>query len=253
MVMWRLRGHRHEAHGFALSHYLGRSVARFGRVMARLASGQGFRVRASRAGAVRPARGVPRLRLPMARGWVAGLGVDVRMTAAIIGFHLNRTEVAPMIAACPQAQRVLRPMCWLLGIDAPCVARVVRRRRGGSQAGAPPSPHPRSASQPEPANAGEGEVSSPRPRSALQPKPANAGEGEEAAGVRAEAGALPSPHSWSASQPKPARAGEGEGFAPSSKASPPRRLTRAERKDALWYSNSEGRPYTWQFLKRGNR
>ena len=153
LVFWRMTGHRHAAHAFTLSHYLGRGVARFGRVMARLAAGEVFRVRASRAGQVRKAPAGPRVRLPMEYGWVARLGEDVRMTAAIIGHHLNRTEVLAMIAACPQAQRVLRPICHLLAIDAPCVPRLVRKRRVTSQAAAPPSP------QPSPANVGEGVAS----------------------------------------------------------------------------------------------
>lgn len=212
LASWRLTGHPRAAQAIALQNYFHRSAARFARVMAKLEAGVAFRPVASRAGAsgaggsgaARRERVAPRLRLPMDYGWVARLGEDVRMTAALLGYQLNRRDVAPMIAACPQAQRVLRPMCWMLAIDAPCVARVARKRRTrarGNCVVAPPSPHPRSASQPEPANAGEGdEVASPSPT-----------------------------------------------------ASPSSRTTYAERKAALWYANTEGRPSTWQFLKRGRR
>ena len=215
LVGWRLTGHPRAACATDVQRYLNRSVRRFLKVLERFAAGEVFRTRASRAGAVRTAPAAPRVRLPMEFGWVARLGEDVRMAAAMIGHHLNRTEVSALIAACPQAQRVLRPVCHLLAIDAPCVGRLVRKRRVRSQAGATPSP---------------------RPWSAPQPKPANAGEGDEATRARTQAGALLSPHPWSASQPKPASAGEGEGKR--------RWLTRKEREEALWYPNLEGKPMT---------
>ncbi len=128
LMGWRLVGHRHQRFAVEMHHYLNRATQRFLRVLARAAAGEVFRVRASRAGEVRQARATPRVRLPMEFAWVARLGEDVRMAAAMIGHHLNRTEVSALIAGCPQAQRVLRPMCHVLGIDAPCVAKLVRRR-----------------------------------------------------------------------------------------------------------------------------
>ncbi len=140
LMGWRLTGHKHQRFAVEMHHYLNRATQRFLRVLARAAAGEVFRVRASRAGEVRKARLAPRLRLPMEFGWVARLGEDVRMAAAMIGHHLNRTEVSAIIAACPQAQRVLRPMCHLLAIDAPCVGRVVRKRRVAKPAAAPLTP-----------------------------------------------------------------------------------------------------------------
>ena len=203
LVGWRLLGQPREAMGMEVQRYLNGCTRRFVRVLERLAAGEAFVVRASRAGQARKVSAVARVRLPGQYGWVARLGEDVRMTVAIIGHHLNRTEVSAMIAACPQAQRVLRPMCHVLGVDAPCVGRRVRKRRVRSQAIALPSP---------------------------RPSPANAGEGE--------GGMVPSPLPWSASQPKPAKAEEGEG----GEQRPAKRLTRKEREAALWYPNLEGKP-----------
>ena len=203
LVGWRLTGHPRAACAMDVQRYLNRSVRRFLKVLERFAAGEVFRTRASRAGEVRAASAAPRVRLPMEFGWVARLGEDVRMAAAMIGHHLNRTEVSALIAACPQAQRVLRPVCHLLAIDAPCVGRLVRKRSKIVVA-APPSP---------------------------RPSPARAGEGDEAT---PQAGALPSPHPWSASQPKPASAGEGVVRR--------RWLTRKEREAILWYPNLEGKP-----------
>ncbi len=221
----------------AIHRYLRGGGRRFAAVMTRLAAGGVFRTRKSRAGDVRGERTTPRVRLPGGFGWVVRLGEEVRMSAAMIAHHLNTPEVAAMVAGCPQAQRVLRRMCWVLAIDAPCVGRVVRGRRAKSVPVARPSPRPWSASQPKPASAGEGverklervkagELSSSRPWSASQPKPANAGEGERAVGDRAVE--TPSP------RPSPRNRGEGEGER--------RWLTRKERKAILWYPNLEGKP-----------
>ncbi len=133
----------------AMHNYLRRTARRFARVMARLAEGAVFQTRASRAGQARGERKTPRLRLPGGYGWVVRLGEEVRMSAALIAHHLNRTEVSAMIAACPQAQRVLRRMCHVLAIDAPCVAKLVRKRRVRACAVEGTS------TQPSPAPAGE--------------------------------------------------------------------------------------------------
>ena len=163
LMGWRLVGHRRAACAVDMHHYLMRGTRRFLRVLERLAAGEVFRKRPSRAGQVLPARATPRVRLPMEYGWVARLGEDVRMAAAMIGHHLNRTEVAALVAACPQAQRVMRPICHLLAIDAPCVGRVVRRKRVRRRAVQAPSPLSCSASQPKPARAGGGgEAGKPR-------------------------------------------------------------------------------------------
>ena len=170
LVGWRLLGQPREAMGMEVQRYINGCTRRFVRVLERLAAGEAFVVRASRAGQARKVPAVARVRLPGQYGWVARLGEDVRMTVAIIGHHLNRTEVSAMIAACPQAQRVLRPMCHVLGVDAPCVGRRVRKRRVRDRAVEGPSPRPWSASQPKPANAGAGEGGEQRPAKRLTRK-----------------------------------------------------------------------------------
>ena len=160
----------------AMHRYLRGCGRRFAAVMTRLAAGGVFRTRTSRAGEVRGERKTPRVRLPGGFGWVVRLGEEVRASAAMIAHHLNTPEVSAMVAGCPQAQRVLRRMCWVLAIDAPCVGRVVRGRRVKRVPVARPSPRP------SPRNRGEGEgergvgdraVETPSPL----PSPANAGEG----------------------------------------------------------------------------
>lgn len=148
-VGWRLTGHKRADRAIEVQNYLGRGIRRFLRVMARLAAGEVFRARASRAGAPARERAVPRLRLPMEYGWVSRLGEDVRTLAAGIGQNLNRADVSAVVAACPQAQRVLRPVCHLLGIDAPCVGRLLRRKRVRASARPAPRPSPGSPGERE--------------------------------------------------------------------------------------------------------
>ena len=136
----------------AMQRYLRGCGRRFAAVMTKLAAGGVFRTRKSRAGEVRGERTAPRVRLPGGFGWVVRLGEEVRASAAMIAHHLNTPEVAATVAGCPQAQFVLRRMCWVLAIDAPRVGRAVRGRRAKSVPVARPSPRP------SPRNRGEGEV-----------------------------------------------------------------------------------------------
>ena len=95
----RLMGRPREAMAVEMHNYLRRCGRRFARVMERLAAGWVFRSRPSRAGQERGERKTARVRLPGGFGWVVRLGEEVRMSAALIGHHLNQPEVSAMIRA----------------------------------------------------------------------------------------------------------------------------------------------------------
>ncbi len=145
-----LRLHPWREHAVPMHRYLMGGARRFARVLQRIAAGEVFRARPSRAGQARTPR--ERMKLPRHRGWVGSLGYQVRGFAGQLKFILEQPEMAALVAASPQAQRVLRPMFHVLGLEMACVPRLVRRPTKASPvAGEPPSPRP------SPANPGEGE------------------------------------------------------------------------------------------------
>ena len=109
-----------------LAAYLERVHRRMVTLMRRLHTGTMPRLRPRRerprAAAVPLEGKPPRLRLPRRHGWLAGeIGWAGRGVAAQIAYMLNQPETAALIAASPQAQRMLRPFCHMLGL---CVAAV---------------------------------------------------------------------------------------------------------------------------------
>ncbi|MCX7380579.1 MAG: hypothetical protein NT133_03970 [Alphaproteobacteria bacterium] len=129
MMGTKLIGHRNYGHGPAVWNYLIGGVRRFERVMVRIAAGEVFRKRKSRAGAVRKPPVGPRPAFPRTKGWVGFLGWEVVGFTAQLAYQMNRPEVAAIVAASPEAQRVLRPMFRLLNIDVACVPPLPRRPR----------------------------------------------------------------------------------------------------------------------------
>ena len=112
--------------------YINRTAQRFARLMARFEAGT---LRPHKPAAARPAREAkaerkPRLRLPTAKGW---LGQDVgwygRGYGSQLEHLLNQPETAALIASLPQAQRLLRPLCRMLGIAPACIPPLPRRPR----------------------------------------------------------------------------------------------------------------------------
>ena len=136
-----LAGHKLAPHCFEVWHAFTRAARRVVRALSRQAAGEVFRVRPSRAGQTRKASTKPRLRLPMEKGWVGKLGWGVRGWLTQMEYALNRPEFAALVAANPQAQRVLRPMLWRLGITVACVPPLPRRPR---------KPRPKPARQAKP-------------------------------------------------------------------------------------------------------
>ncbi|MCX7381596.1 MAG: hypothetical protein NT133_09320, partial [Alphaproteobacteria bacterium] len=121
-----LARHPYAAHWMEVWNYLIRCTRRFGRVLERIAAGDSFPVRKSRAGAVRKERARPRLAIPRRKDWIGQLGWQMRGCNLQIAYLLDRPEVAALIASSPQAQRALRPMFHILGVEVACVPPLPR-------------------------------------------------------------------------------------------------------------------------------
>ena len=94
---------------------LNRAVRRFDRVLARRGVGRAARVRAARADRVR-ARS---LGLPSGRGWlVRELGYEAVGYGSQLAALLADPAMQAALAAMPQAGRILRPLCRMLGLPA---------------------------------------------------------------------------------------------------------------------------------------
>ena len=131
---------------FLLCNRLGRLAGRFDALLARLEAGQP--AAAPGPARTRPPRAPPKpdtLRLPQDRGWL--FGMLPTMTAALHRIRLEALladpQTAALLAAAPEAGRILRPLCHLLGVH-PTGALVLP-----SQAGKPP-PGPRFVKPPPP-------------------------------------------------------------------------------------------------------
>jgi hypothetical protein len=98
---------------------LRRMATRFARLALRLRAGNlsPRRPVRSRAGARRPA--TPRPRLPEGFGWLVRLVPEAAAGASQLQHLLGEPEMAALIAAAPQAGRILRPLCRLLGVRPP--------------------------------------------------------------------------------------------------------------------------------------
>ncbi len=123
--------------GLVIYHYIRRTQARFivliTRLITRLLAGLPARTRAPRKPREKPAqteRKTPRLRLPSRRAWLAHeIGWFGRNYASGIAHTLNQPETAALIASSPQAQRLLRPLCRMLGLTVPAIPALPRRPR----------------------------------------------------------------------------------------------------------------------------
>ena len=93
---------------------LSRMVVRMERLIALWRAGKLPRVRASRAGRV-SVTGV-RVQLPTAPAWLVGYVREAGAFGAQIENLLTQEEFAAFVAAVPQAGRVLRPLCRMLGV-----------------------------------------------------------------------------------------------------------------------------------------
>ncbi|MCC6718053.1 MAG: hypothetical protein IT555_09220 [Acetobacteraceae bacterium] len=121
---------------------IGRTAARFCALFARWQAGTLPRPRPSRAGTPRPSR--PKPAFPAGRAWLAAAtDHHVRGHASQLAHLLAQPAMAEFLTAAPQAGRLLRPLCHMLGIPLPPpLQRPPRPTR-------PRPPRPRPAPAPE--------------------------------------------------------------------------------------------------------
>ena len=139
-----------------LCNRLNRAVRRFDHLMARIAAGI----------VLRPPRPDPRigtrsrtsvaprpLAPPSAPGWlVADLRHEAMGYASQLNHLLSEPETAALLAQCPQAVRLLRPVCHMLGLVHPVLPPGHRARKPPAVPAPEPAPRrePRAVTQPEP-------------------------------------------------------------------------------------------------------
>jgi hypothetical protein len=156
-----LRDPRHVGLILPLHGYITRTLRRFDRLLARLAAGE---QRTRPPGPASAASAAPRTScmLPRRRGWlVATLRHEAAGYASQLDHLLSEPAHARLIAATPQAARLLRPLCHLLGIAPDCLrptspapgfpgeGRGPSRSDGKGEGGAaPPRHHPEQDSRP---------------------------------------------------------------------------------------------------------
>ena len=131
---------------------IGRAITRFERLFARFRANTLPKPRKSRAGQTRPHQPRPRPAVPNGRTWlVVACGYQVAGFASQLQHLLAHTpDLADFLAAAPQAARILRPLCHMLGVTAPGLhdpRASVRPRPRQPRAPIPvprpsPAPHP---------------------------------------------------------------------------------------------------------------
>ena len=154
----------HVAHINPLWAYINRTARRFTRALDSLAAGT------LRAGAPRPGR-QPHPRKPMGfPSQHAWLLAALRHEAAVFGNQLTRLleqpEARALLAAAPQAVRLLRPLCHILGVTPAPLARPAKPKP-------PPAPSPpASRAQPRatPTHSHAPSILGPRPPQPLCPR-----------------------------------------------------------------------------------
>jgi len=119
--------------------YLHRPAQRLARLIAKLQAGTLAPPRPRTAATTPPVPRAPKLRLPNRHAWLIRL---VQRTAQLypqLEILVGRPEMAELLAAAPQAGRILRPLCRMLGIRplAPVLRLPPRPRRAR-----PPKPAP---------------------------------------------------------------------------------------------------------------
>jgi len=96
--------------------YLHRPAQRLARLIAKLQAGTLAPPRPRTAATTPPVPRAPKLRLPSRHAWLIRL---VQRTAQLypqLEILVGRPEMADLLAAAPQAGRILRPLCRMLGI-----------------------------------------------------------------------------------------------------------------------------------------
>ncbi|MCC6719713.1 MAG: hypothetical protein IT555_17665 [Acetobacteraceae bacterium] len=167
---------RHPAQAPLLNHacdYLSRAMQRFQRLFARWRAGTPIRARTARPRHPAAPRTTPRF--PTANAWLtARVGYTAAGHGSQLQYLLATPEAADFIREVPQAGRLLRPLCHMLGIapaplglalpPAPPRPRRIRQRR-------PPPPEPATPYRPLPAYV-RAAVRAWKPKRARRPEPA---------------------------------------------------------------------------------
>lgn len=137
-----------------LTHRISRIAQRFRALFARYQAGTLPAPRPSRAGTPsnrHPETSLPTPRFPGGRGWI---GAHIQAAAACTGtldyLLLNTPQMQEFVQAAPQAGRLLRPLCRMLGLIVPDYLRLPPRPKpviscpspacGGSRSGALATP-----------------------------------------------------------------------------------------------------------------
>ena len=109
-----------------LTHRLARIAQRFRALFARWQAGTLPAPRPSRAGT--PSNRHPETRLPSTRGWIGARISAAAPCAGTIEYLLHNTpQMRDFVQAAPQAGRLLRPLCRMLGLIAPDYLRLPPR------------------------------------------------------------------------------------------------------------------------------
>ena len=92
------------------------------------------------------------LRLPSGFGWMLRFGQEVAGRRSQLEHWLTtEPELGPLLNGAPQAGRILRPLCHMLGIEPPAVLRLPPR---------PPRERPKPAASPAPRRPSKAEIRS---------------------------------------------------------------------------------------------
>ena len=151
---------------------LRRTAERFARLAAKVHAGTLPPPR-RRLRSPRPARPQP-LRLPRGVAWLVRRLPQAASAASQLQHLLADPAMADLLAAAPQAGRLLRPLCQMLGVRPP----PARSLSSGRKQAGPVGPRRRSGRRPRPAppavpgrRRARGPASSPRPSPASRPFP----------------------------------------------------------------------------------
>ena len=100
--------------------------------------------------------GPPAASLPRAFGWVRRMLPETGQYAGALRFLLSDPETAALVEKAPEAGRILRPLCHLLGVQAPAFLRpggvVAEDARAAAALQAPRAEVPERLPEPEPSN-----------------------------------------------------------------------------------------------------
>lgn len=112
---------------------LRRLLARLEALSAKLQQGPLARAVRRRRALAEPARRAPAVRkpdlLPRGFGWLIRLAQETAVYGGHVQHLLDDPEMAALLAASPQAGRILRPLCRMLAIKPPPALRLPRRQR----------------------------------------------------------------------------------------------------------------------------